>query len=188
VTASAPEWTGRTQNANIRLDITSCVTCGTAFGIEATLHDKLRETGRRFYCPNGHDMVYAKTRVQELEEDLAREKRWHNETEHRRQLTKGALTRLSNRIAFGVCPCCHRHFDDVQRHMATKHPDFLKSQSKTGEPIDYTSTEKLLAVPIEEMVYLAIRNRKLAAVQIRGRFRVPKEALEQWKVGSRYRR
>lgn len=31
--------------------------------------------------------------------------------------------RLKKRAANGVCPCCTRSFQNLRRHMATKHPD-----------------------------------------------------------------
>lgn len=36
--------------------------------------------------------------------------------------SKEAL-RLKKRAANGVCPCCTRSFQNLKRHMATKHPD-----------------------------------------------------------------
>ena len=38
--------------------------------------------------------------------------------------TKGQLTRARKRAANGVCPCCHRSFENVARHVAKQHPDF----------------------------------------------------------------
>lgn len=37
---------------------------------------------------------------------------------------RGQVTRLKNRAAAGVCPCCNRTFHQLVRHMAAKHPDF----------------------------------------------------------------
>lgn len=37
---------------------------------------------------------------------------------------KGVATRLKNRAAHGVCPCCNRTFQQLARHMSAKHPDF----------------------------------------------------------------
>lgn len=53
----------------------------------------------------------------------------HEERSH--STTRGHLTRerkkkeqLETRAANGVCPCCHRTFKQLARHMKTKHPDF----------------------------------------------------------------
>lgn len=45
-----------------------------------------------------------------------------------RRAQKGQNTRLKNRIAAGVCPCCNRSFQNVARHMAGQHPDFQKHE------------------------------------------------------------
>lgn len=44
--------------------------------------------------------------------------------------TKGRLTKTKKRIANGVCPCCNRHFVNLERHMTGKHPDYTKEQSE----------------------------------------------------------
>lgn len=45
---------------------------------------------------------------------------------------KAAKTRMKNRIANGVCPCCNRHFANVQRHIRTKHPEFTMAGEAKG--------------------------------------------------------
>lgn len=37
---------------------------------------------------------------------------------------------MKNRVANGVCPCCNRHFENLERHMKGQHPDF---QPEAGE-------------------------------------------------------
>lgn len=44
--------------------------------------------------------------------------------------TKGVVTRTRNRIANGVCPCCDRSFTNLQRHMASKHPDYAHAPAE----------------------------------------------------------
>lgn len=44
--------------------------------------------------------------------------------ERRVSAAKGQVTKLKNRTAAGVCPCCTRSFENLKRHMATKHPAF----------------------------------------------------------------
>lgn len=39
---------------------------------------------------------------------------------------RGVLTRLKNRVAAGVCPCCHRSFKQLSEHMKMKHPDYTE--------------------------------------------------------------
>lgn len=42
---------------------------------------------------------------------------------------KGHATRLRKRAAAGVCPCCTRSFQNLQRHMASQHPTFSGEQA-----------------------------------------------------------
>lgn len=84
------------------------------------------------YCPLGHTHVPAgKSRLQEAEEKLTRERARHDQTrshlrttEAQRRAEKAAKTRLKNRIGAGVCPCCNRTFQNLARHMKGQHPDF----------------------------------------------------------------
>lgn len=99
-----------------------------------------------FYCPNGHSQSYVgkshEQRAKEAEAELRKEKQrreWaeHNaknaredaqQAEYRRRAEKAAKTRIKNRVAKGVCPCCNRTFQDLQRHMTTKHPDYAETE------------------------------------------------------------
>lgn len=48
-----------------------CAECGIEFCLPNNLVDKLRETGRTFYCPNGHHLSYKKSTVDKLREEVA---------------------------------------------------------------------------------------------------------------------
>lgn len=41
---------------------------------------------------------------------------------------KGNVTKLKKRASAGLCPCCNRHFTNLQRHIASKHPDINKEE------------------------------------------------------------
>lgn len=47
---------------------------------------------------------------------------------HRTRAQKAAKTRLKNRIANGVCPCCNRTFKNLMQHMHNQHPEFAASE------------------------------------------------------------
>lgn len=32
---------------------------------------------------------------------------------------------IKKRVQGGACPCCNRHFVQLERHMATKHPEIV---------------------------------------------------------------
>lgn len=100
-----------------------CAACGIVFGLPYDYNQELRGNHKGFYCPNGHSLSYSsKTEVEQLKEklDTAQEHCTHLETE-----LNGALKRLATvqtRIHAGVCPCCNRHFANLERHMNNKHP------------------------------------------------------------------
>ena len=118
-------------------------------GLQHTVPESLRDLQKRqfddgkdpqcIYCPLGHQHVPAgKTEVDRLRSQLAMKdntiafvrsqhdqtKAELRETESRRRAEKAAKTKLKKRIANGVCPCCSRHFTNLERHIAHMHPDF----------------------------------------------------------------
>jgi hypothetical protein len=109
------------------LVVTSCW-CGIALAIPANLHSYARNHANyNVYCPLGHTFVYRDT----YEEQLKQERRRHEATrdllaheERSHSATKGQLTKARKRAAAGVCPCCQRTFQNVARHVKTKHPEF----------------------------------------------------------------
>ena len=120
----------------VTLSVRSCPTCGAVFAIPAVWVEQLRKEGGTFYCPNGHSLVFPKdTEVDRLKKDLAAEKQradYHaRQAEYERRAhaaTKGQMTRLKNRAARGVCPCCNRSFAStrIAQHIKTKHPEYAK--------------------------------------------------------------
>lgn len=121
------------------LYVTECCNCSITFGIPVQLQQRARENPNIWwYCPNGHHQHYpGKTEAAKVQEQLDREKRRNAnltsrldqtqaERDHQAAVArgyKGALAKTKKRIGRGVCPCCNRHFADVERHMATKHPE-----------------------------------------------------------------
>lgn len=118
------------------ITILECATCNIVFGIGADFEGRRREDHEHFYCPNGHQNFYNGPTEAEKERDRYkrmydsaewRAKSWRDQAEaaeRSRRGQKAANTRLKKRIAAGVCPCCHRTFSNVERHMSNQHPDF----------------------------------------------------------------
>jgi hypothetical protein len=117
---------------NVELTPITCGGCGITFGLPTRVYEARRQDHRNFWCPNGCVRRY----VGETEEEKLRRRlkfeqnrresaeREAEFAERRRRAAKGQVTRMKHRIAHGVCPCCRRTFVNLQRHMATKHPDF----------------------------------------------------------------
>jgi hypothetical protein len=120
----------------IAFEAHDCPTCGVIYAISEEFGERRRSDGKTFYCPNGHTVSYHGD-MDKLREQLRtaeRDARWYKDAERRaadRAQTaersaaayKGQTTRLRKRAITGTCAFCHRHFADVERHVATKHPD-----------------------------------------------------------------
>lgn len=122
----------------VQLESVSCFSCGVIFGLPGEFYrDRLRD-GKFWHCPNGHSQHFTETTEMRLKKEKeALERRmasvredarsaWaETELERRRHAaTKGQLTKTRKRVVAGVCPCCNRTFQQLSRHMASKHPDF----------------------------------------------------------------
>lgn len=123
-----------------------CIECFMKFLVPKGFSARRQQDKRSFYCPNGHSMSYRESEADRLkaqllqqqqatraaEERAAKEERWRREArEEARHLEKrlaaqrGVTTRLKNRVANGVCPCCNRTFANLAAHMKTKHKGFV---------------------------------------------------------------
>lgn len=120
-----------------RLVTTSCW-CGIHLAVpEDLFHHAQRHKNKAIYCPLGHQFIYIDT----AEEKIARAEREAKQARAREQATRellaaeershaatrGHVTRKKkelSRVKSGICPCCTRHFTNLERHMATKHKDF----------------------------------------------------------------
>ena len=113
----------------ITLKDVECYSCHIIFGMTQETIDTQKRDGKTFYCPNGHVQNWMKESWQaklenELQEvrrirDIERFNRW--KAEHERDKALRAKKKLRERIQNGVCPECHRSFDNLRRHMAHKH-------------------------------------------------------------------
>ncbi len=107
------------------LSVTNCGVCGVVFAMPAGLHRNLKEDEDKwFHCPNGHRLHYADSAVKKLEEELQRANEKVVESNRLRwQQEERAVKaeRKLKRVHRGVCPECNRSFQDVERHMKTKH-------------------------------------------------------------------
>jgi hypothetical protein len=120
----------------------TCYKCGVLFAMPKELNDEaLRRTHEReFYCPNGHGQHYlGKSDREKLQEERERNERLRSdlttvrkERDHHwieRKKTSTRLLHLKERVKHGVCPCCHRTFKQLARHMELKHPGFAAHYS-----------------------------------------------------------
>ena len=116
---------------SLNLSTITCYKCAVVFAIPTEHKERLLRDGGDFYCPNGHVQHYSETEVMRLQRELTSAKsqalRLSHEvdtvrTEHAK--TSDELKRLETRVKNGVCPCCKRSFQNLKRHIKTKHPKY----------------------------------------------------------------
>lgn len=120
-----------------------CCTCRTDIWLPESLYDAAgRSEAISFWCPYGHQQHFrqGETDEQKLQREVnilrQREARLEEEkrqletdlaTEHTAKVKAVAsLKRHKIRAAAGTCPCCKRTFNDMARHMKSKHPQFVE--------------------------------------------------------------
>lgn len=118
----------------------TCCQCQEVFWLTDETHNVLIRSSKGFNCPWGHPLVYPKgeSEADKLRRENQRLKQNQAYLEDRRREAeeaakherarangyKGHATRITKRAKAGVCPCCNRSFENLRRHMDTKHPTF----------------------------------------------------------------
>ncbi len=121
----------------------NCGECGGTYAICSNYHRQQKEEGGSWTCPyckvgwgysgRGKNAELRKKLLQQAAAHDQTRAALHNArelcriTESRRRAELGAKTKLKNRIANGVCPCCNRSFKQLAAHMRTQHPDWLQA-------------------------------------------------------------
>jgi hypothetical protein len=102
-----------------------CSECGVTFCLPDNYEETRRSDHKGFYCPNGHSQFFpAKSEAEELEQSLRDAESKLANAQLELLAAAAERKRLEKRIKNGVCPCCHRSFVQLHRHMKSKHPDY----------------------------------------------------------------
>lgn len=122
-----------TVDRQIHLVAMHCGECDITFAVPDSFKEERLNSGQAWYCPNGHGRVFKETEADRLRRRLRSLEATNTHLEDQRAAAerqarayKGHATRLKKRAAAGVCPCCDRSFQNVARHMASQHPDFVE--------------------------------------------------------------
>lgn len=111
-----------------------CGRCGGSYAINERYRlDKFR-LGGFWACPYCKcEWGYEESENEKLRKELERTqvaarqaKCEAMEERHKREETETKLNKVQHRVKNGVCPCCRRSFQNLRRHMATKHPEAFK--------------------------------------------------------------
>jgi uncharacterized Zn finger protein (UPF0148 family) len=111
----------------------TCSECGVTFGLPEGLYRMRRHDHGTWYCPNGHTRCFVSESEAEKYRRLFAAERTRVQAaldqaeaaERTAAAHKGHATRLRKRAAAGVCAFCNRNFENVARHVATKHPEHV---------------------------------------------------------------
>lgn len=115
-------------NHATELESLVCWACGVPFAATSFFLSERRASGKAFTCPNGCSIRFGEPEADKLRRELvavrAAKERAEAEARHRREEAERAgkkLDRLKRRVHAGVCAKCNRTFQNVARHMVTKH-------------------------------------------------------------------
>ena len=114
-----------------------CFKCHVLFLVPQAFQQDCVDLGRSFWCPNGHQQVYAETETTKARKaaaaarkdaDMAwerfrQERAAHDHEKRSHAATRGHLTRMRNRIAAGMCPYCRRPIKQLREHVGARHPE-----------------------------------------------------------------
>lgn len=122
----------------------ACYTCKCEVWIPDALYEAAHASrgpnGIHFYCGYGHSQHYVigesdeqklrrerdrlAQRVAERDDEIRRQRELREAADRRAAAARGQVTKIKNRVGHGVCPCCNRTFENLARHMASKHADY----------------------------------------------------------------
>ena len=116
----------------------NCSECGIVYYFPEPWCARASEAARSWICPNGHNQYFGESdatklrrerdrltqRLAEKDDEIKHQRGLREGAERQLTATRGVVTRIKNRVAHGVCPYCKRSFNDLARHMGTKHPGY----------------------------------------------------------------
>ena len=121
---------------NGRLTVVNCCNCGIVYAIPEEVQRRLLRFSSDSYpnnyasttCPNGHGWHYtedeegkSRRRAEQAERELATARQQRDEARAETARVTKESARLAKRIHSGVCLHCNRTFQNVARHMQSKH-------------------------------------------------------------------
>ena len=129
-----------TKFVTVELTEINCGCCGGTYAINERYHEKQEQVGGSWNCPyckvswgfaNNNENARLRKQLKQAQkskewaqQDARHEREQKEEWKRKEQGQRSAKTRIKNRVAKGVCPCCNRTFMNLQKHMAGQHPDY----------------------------------------------------------------
>lgn len=122
----------------------TCWKCKTRYCLPRVLYTAAKASDDiSFHCPYGHSAHYPsgptdedklrqerdrlRQQLAQKDDEISRQRDMREGVERRLSAAKGQVTKIKNRVGHGICPCCSRSFENLARHMASKHAGYAKS-------------------------------------------------------------
>ena len=134
-----------TISESVELTAISCGECGGTYAINERYRAQKQQKGGYWTCPYckcswgfgdqsenarlKRELEAERKRTQWAQQEARNQRSRADHAEYRERAQKAAKTRIKNRVANGVCPCCNRTFQDLAAHMKTNHPDYAGSDT-----------------------------------------------------------
>lgn len=130
----------------VTLQKVECGRCGGVYAITDRHYEWCREHSEFWHCPyceTGWGFDHDDSPLAKAKREAEAQKRRAEQAARRAASAelradrerdrangyKGVMRKTQKRVANGVCPCCNRSFENLRRHMETKHPDYDPSAS-----------------------------------------------------------
>lgn len=113
--------------------------CGHVAYLPINRIKNLKRSHRNFYCtvcgtsnywPDKSDLEKMEIKLNTMKDQRDTVRQSLKYVKRSLVAHKGHTTRLKNRIAAGVCPCCQRTFQNLARHMKCKHPKYTLNENR----------------------------------------------------------
>ena len=150
-----------TETITHTFNVVSCYTCSAYFAITSSLYRRVvTKAEGSVYCPSCGNQTYwgesdEKKKIKQLETELRhkqvqidREKQQTRIAKDQRDKSRKSHSKMRERVKNGVCPCCSRSFENLLRHMKTKHPEYGKDMQLRQVREAYGMTQQQIAEEI----------------------------------------
>lgn len=124
-----------------------CYRCRCEIWIPRELDQAARKSSKiEFFCAYGHGQVFAEGETEEeklrrernqliqqlayKDDQIKTQRELREAIERQLSASRGQITKIKKRVGHGICPCCNRMFENLQRHMTSKHPTYASEAAE----------------------------------------------------------
>lgn len=105
----------------VTLDSISCANCGVVFSLPADRLQRLRESGKDFYCPSGHVNVFRPSEIEKVKKQLEEMTLYRDNADSHRKYWQLQAEKLVYRCIVAGCDEHRSTKHAMRKHLATVH-------------------------------------------------------------------